>query len=122
VQVKSTTDLTRAGDHWKYELNERTFQDLSTVDYQGPPALLFVVKVPKDRDQYVLPLPEDHIGFRTPILWISLEGMGDGTPRKRSRTISIPCTNILTAEVLDEQYGKAAQGFTRLPRQTGGGL
>ncbi|MDA1387693.1 MULTISPECIES: DUF4365 domain-containing protein [Glycomyces] len=123
VQVKSTFDLNRVGDQWKYRLDERAFQDLSAVDYQGPPALLFVVKVPEDRHQYVLPPSGDSTGFRAPILWVSLEGTDDGVPRKETRTISIPCTNILTAEVLDAQYEKAAQGFTPIvPRQTGGGL
>lgn len=123
VQVKSCGELRRVDDSWRYPLDERAFQDLSQPRDQGAPAYLFLVKVPKEQAQYLSHPTGDGTVFRAEVYWRSLEGLDDGVPRKTTRTISVPCANLLTAESLNEMFDKAGQGFTRIPaEQTRGGL
>ncbi|MEU6250462.1 DUF4365 domain-containing protein [Glycomyces sp. NPDC047010] len=122
VQVKSSRTMKLAGDDWRYELDEQAFQDLSRTDSQGPPAYLFLVRVPKIQHEY-MPSGMPGTSFKAKTYWHSLEGMDDGVPHKRSRTISVPCEQVLTVESLIELYNKACQGFTpTVPGQMRGGV
>ncbi|WP_112133733.1 DUF4365 domain-containing protein [Glycomyces dulcitolivorans] len=122
VQVKSCSVLREVGDFWRYDLDARAFEDLSMVDYQGPPAYLFLVRVPKSQSRYTV-AAETGLHLRAATYWLSLEGENDGVRRSTTRTVSVPRANLLTADALAELFDRAAKGLApTVSEQPRGGI
>ncbi|MEG4988755.1 DUF4365 domain-containing protein [Microcoleus sp. BR0-C5] len=107
LQVKCTSRDILNENSLRYPLNIKNYEELSTSNAY-PPRIIIVVSVP-DRVNDWLQQTEAELCLKRCAYWISLEGASP-TDNKETVTISIPRTNIFSAETLTTIMQRIATG------------
>ncbi|MGA9380995.1 MAG: DUF4365 domain-containing protein [Phormidium sp.] len=107
VQLKCTSRELFDETYLKYPLKTKNYEELRTPN-QYPPLILIVVVVPDNLENW-LNQSETELCLRHCGYWISLAGALP-TENKESVTVSIPRTNIFTANTLQQLMQRIAQG------------
>lgn len=107
IQVKCTSRDILNDNSLRYPLNIKNYEELSTSNAY-PPRIIIVVIVP-DRVNDWLQQTEAELCLKRCAYWISLEGAAS-TDNKERVTISIPRTNIFSAQTLTTIMQRIATG------------
>jgi hypothetical protein len=107
LQVKCTSRDILNENSLRYPLNIKNYQELS-ANNAYPPRIIIVVVIP-DRVNDWLQQTEAELCLKRCAYWLSLEGAA-ATDNKESVTISIPRTNIFSAETLIAIMQRIATG------------
>ncbi len=107
VQLKATSHPKIAGGYFSYPLPKKNYDDLRK-DSTMVPKILIVVIMPENEDER-LTCTQDKITATAKAYYFSLKGMED-RKNKKTITIKIPTSNILTPDKLDEIMRTIAKG------------
>lgn len=107
IQVKCTSRNILNENSLRYPLNIKNYEELS-ANNTYPPRIIIVVTVP-DRPNNWLEQTEAELCLKRCAYWISLKGAAP-TDNKETVTISIPRTNIFSADALTTIMQRIATG------------
>jgi len=107
IQLKATSHAKIAGGYLSYPLPRKNYDDLRLVNVMVP-RLLVVVTMPETTHDLIT-CTQDKITTTATAYYFSLKGMEE-SENKRTITIKIPTTNILTPDKLDEIMHTIANG------------
>jgi hypothetical protein len=97
VQAKSEVRREVVGEHFRYDLDARTF-DLLRHAAPGCPRILVVLLLPRDEAQWTKQT-EEALTLHHCAYWLSLKGQGP-TRNRRSVRLQIPRRNVFSVEAV----------------------
>ena len=107
-QAKATTQNLVWGDHIRFPLSIKNYNDLR--DSTMTPRILVVLMMPRDRDKW-LGQTNEELCLRRCAYWMSLENLPE-VPNKDSVTVYVPTANIFSSEQLINLMRKVEKGET----------
>ena len=108
VQLKCTQNLTGDDEHWSFRLKRKNYEDLRREDVHVP-AILVVLHVPRDVDQWLVP-GDDDMTLSRRAYWLSLSGRAPLPPDQQSVTVHVPRQNVFDVAGLHSIAERLAKG------------
>lgn len=102
LQIKTWTGDDLASDQIRYPLKRKNYDDLIVADVLAP-RILVLVTIPKDGEW--MKLSASQLVLYRCVYWVSLAGR-PASENDTSVTVSVPRSNLLTAQALQEMMQK----------------
>jgi hypothetical protein len=102
VQLKCTQDLRVSDGSYAFDLDVPTYNKLRGTDVSAP-GYLFVMKVPKEIEDWIHLHPDEHLLLRCIAFYARIYGRPP-TNNQASITIRLPFSNRLNGEALDVMF------------------
>jgi hypothetical protein len=102
VQLKCTQDLRVLGNSYAFDLDVTTYDKLREED-RSAPGYLFVMKVPKEIEDWIHLHPDEHLLLRCTAFYARIQDM-PATKNQTSIVVHLPFENRLNGAALDDMF------------------